>query len=346
MQFETIILNKERNVTLSAYIHDYGEEYGENLKIRPAVIVLPGGGYWICSDKEAEPVASAFFNAGFQAYVLRYTVKDKGEWDNPLKDYEAAVDYINVNALKLQTDVKRIAVCGFSAGGHLAAYAATSAKIRPAAAILGYAPLSGDICTSLLPGVKTPAELIDDKTCPCFLFAARDDNIVDIENTVEFQRVLTKKGINFEAHIYSFGGHGFSIGTPILNDGRLSERVKNWVTDSIEWLGECWGQLTFSGYTKPQFKRTVNANFEPFLSVDCTLSYLIEQSAEVKAMLSEVDLKLKTLLQCMKLDPQKAYILISTKYRLCDLLQTLKYPEDKVDELDKILKVIPNKMKG
>ena len=72
MKSQVIWLNKERNVSLTAYLQDAGGEF--IFDKRPAIIILPGGGYAMCSDREADPVAMAYLKAGYQAFVLRYTV--------------------------------------------------------------------------------------------------------------------------------------------------------------------------------------------------------------------------------------------------------------------------------
>ena len=70
MKMEQILLNKARNVTLTAYLQGVGGEF-PNIPRRPAMLVLPGGGYRMCSDREADPVALAYAQAGFQTFVLR-----------------------------------------------------------------------------------------------------------------------------------------------------------------------------------------------------------------------------------------------------------------------------------
>lgn len=87
------------------------------------------------------------------------------------------------NADTWHIDLNRLVVAGFSAGGHLAACAITLSEFRPAAAILTYPvilPEAVDVC---LPEAPYPGEHVTDQTCPCFLIAARDDDIVDIRNT-------------------------------------------------------------------------------------------------------------------------------------------------------------------
>lgn len=86
MKAQEIFLNENRNVTLTAYIQETDGEFG--FSRRPAMLVIPGGGYAMCSDREADPVALAYLKAGYQAFVLRYTCTPKGKWPLPLEDYE------------------------------------------------------------------------------------------------------------------------------------------------------------------------------------------------------------------------------------------------------------------
>ena len=67
MKTETIILIEERNVTLTAYIQETEGEFG--FSRRPAMLVLPGGGYAMCSEREADAVAAAYLKAGYQAFM-------------------------------------------------------------------------------------------------------------------------------------------------------------------------------------------------------------------------------------------------------------------------------------
>ena len=96
MKTQEMVLHESRNVTLTAYVQEVDGEFG--FSKLPAILVLPGGRYAMCSDREADPVASAYLKAGYQAFVLRYTVKDKGGWPQPLEDYEQAMALIEQNA--------------------------------------------------------------------------------------------------------------------------------------------------------------------------------------------------------------------------------------------------------
>ena len=124
MTIERIVLNPERNVSLTTYIQPVGGDYGQ-IERRPAVLVIPGGGYHFCSDREAEPVAFAYLKAGYQAFILRYSLNEQAVWPNPLDDYEQAMALIRRNAGEWHVAEDRSAVVGFSVGGDLAACAAT-----------------------------------------------------------------------------------------------------------------------------------------------------------------------------------------------------------------------------
>lgn len=122
-------------VYLDAYIHDNSKEFLTD-KARPAVIICPGGGYLGTSDREAEPVALRFASLGYQVFVLRYTTyynepvtdylnlpapNEKWGAEQPLFDLAKAILTIRENASAYYVNPDQIILCGFSAGGHLAA---------------------------------------------------------------------------------------------------------------------------------------------------------------------------------------------------------------------------------
>lgn len=170
MRLETIILNENRNVTLTAYIQEADGEF--LFPKRPAILVLPGGGYAMCSDREADPVAMAYLKAGYQAFILRYSTGKYKTWPNPLEDYEQAMALIEERAEEWHLDSSRIAAVGFSAGGHLCACAATIAKHKPAAAILVYPAILKDICDMCQPGMPSRMSTLLEKPAPASLSPA------------------------------------------------------------------------------------------------------------------------------------------------------------------------------
>lgn len=343
MRIEEICLNEKRNVRLSAWIQEVGGEISP-IENRPAILILPGGGYSMCSDREADPVAAAYLKAGYQAFILRYSVGEHKAWPNPLNDYEQTMELIKGNAETWHVDVERIAVIGFSAGGHLAACAATVARNRPSAAILGYAAMKKEICDICQPGMPYPVEHVDEKTPPCFLFATRDDYVVDISNTIEFQKSLAGYGIAFESHIYSFGMHGFSTAETYLKQAKTSKRVSNWVQDSIDWLAEIWGAFTNIGFDEPVCSKKVSADYENMLCLECSFRHLKKQSGEVHEILKEYITAVESAI-AERFDDAGIVKGVLDGYKFSDLLQMLKVPEEVLHSLDTALRKCPNQLK-
>lgn len=244
MQLFDVTLNAERNVTLTAYIQSVGGEFS-NIQRRPAIIVMPGGAYEFCSEREADPVASVYIRAGFQVFILRYSVGEHKLWRNPLDDYDQAYDFICSKADDWFVDSGKIAVIGFSAGAHLAGCAATVSSRKPVAAILGYPVLTGKTAGHFNSNAPDVTEAVDENTCPCFIFSSRTDDVVPIFNSTRMLSALEKHNVPFECHIYSFGPHGFSVADSTVNTKKLdmSSRIPNWVEDSIDWLKETVGDF-------------------------------------------------------------------------------------------------------
>lgn len=342
MKIETIVLNKERHVTLTAMLQDVGGEF-RNVTARPGIVVIPGGAYLFCSDRETDPVALEYMRAGFNAFVLRYSVGEHATWPQPLEDYDAAMDYIKAHAEAWHTIPDKMAVIGFSAGGHLAGAAATLAKNRPQAAILGYAVL--DHCVHEI-NVTAPVltECVDDKTCPCFLFASRTDNVVPIRNSIDFMSALDKHSISFESHIYNYGPHGFSTGdySVQIKGTLISDRATHWVADSIGWLRDMLGDFGENGLEKPRCKAHLTDDGEAWLSLDCSIARIYgnpEAVRQLDDLFAEMRAKIKPFAPEMTFDDMMH---ILGKMKLRDLLAERKIGEEKFDEYDEILGKIPN----
>lgn len=134
MYVNTMKLYKDReDVTLMAYVLDDSVEMLRG-KMRPAILICPGGGYLNCSDREAEPVAMRFAAMGYHVFVLRYSTYLEGGYDipdlavakmkahcqfpNPMLEIGKAVLAIREHADEWLVDTEQIALCGFSAGAH------------------------------------------------------------------------------------------------------------------------------------------------------------------------------------------------------------------------------------
>jgi acetyl esterase/lipase len=232
-----------------------------------AVVICPGGGYWVNSlIKEGYDVARRFNEWGIAAFVLKYRIpNDSAMTDKktaPLQDAQRAIQLVRMHAQEWNVDANKVGIMGFSAGGHLASTAAThfqqsyidnksQVNLRPDFAILIYPVISfqdsiGHIGSRDQLIGKTPDKKILNsfsnelqvtaKTPPTFLVHASDDDAVPVMNSIAFYEALLKYKIPAEMHIYKSGGHGFGMHNPTTNDEWM-ESCKNWMK-GMGWLGK------------------------------------------------------------------------------------------------------------
>jgi acetyl esterase/lipase len=232
MKTEVIKLNEE--VSLTTYIYDESNELSNLLK-RPAMLILPGGGYEFCSDREAEPIAIAYMAKGYNTFILRYSLKKNSKFPKPLNDAEWALEMIRSKSDEWGVLKDKIACIGFSAGGHLAAMLGSAGRVRPNALLLGYAAL----LRSPKHGWDYPTPIVDEKTPETFLFHTYMDNVVPIENALYFITEMRKHNIPVEFHLFKTGNHGLSLGNDLVSNNHqymIDENYTAWFDLSIAWL--------------------------------------------------------------------------------------------------------------
>ncbi len=234
-------------------------------RLRPAVVICPGGGYVMTSDREAEPVALQFAAAGFQVFVLRYSVAP-AVYPAALTQLAAAVSLVRSNAKEWQVDPQRIAVAGFSAGGHLAAslgvfwhepflaelLGTVSESVKPNALILSYPVISsgefahrgsfinllGSRYDELLEYVSLENR-VSKLTPKTFLWHTVEDDAVPCENALLFANALRRHGVPFELHLYPRGGHGLSLAneeTRSTGGNEVVAECEDWIRLACRWM--------------------------------------------------------------------------------------------------------------
>ena len=229
--------------------------------VRPAMLVIPGGGYAICSDREAEPIALAYLAEGYNAFVLRYSVGVRS-WERAYEDGAAAMGYIRSRAEALHIDPGKVAAIGFSAGGHLAACLGTAPQGRPDALLLGYPVTRADMGPFLGLDLPDACARVDRDTPPCFLFASSDDGTVPVDNSLCFARALAKNTVPFEMHVYLHAGHGFSTGKAAHANGnpaRAVPDIQDWLPDSVRFLRHIFGDFPLNGPDRPKDAQAISA---------------------------------------------------------------------------------------
>ena len=219
---------------LMSYLH-------EDQEIRPCMLVVPGGGYGGVSPTEGEIVAKSFYENGYDVFVLTYTtniLRKEPLKLQPLKDISRAVRMIRKHADRYGTCPSQLAVCGFSAGGHLCASLCVHYKDiqdvnveydgisnRPDAAILSYPVItSGKYAhrgsfEELLGKDAEEKELeymslekhVTKDTPPCFLWQTATDELVPVENSYLFAWACKDAGVPYAHHVFSDGIHGLSL---------------------------------------------------------------------------------------------------------------------------------------
>ena len=256
--------NNDSEADLVCLIPHFLPEMNRQNEKRPSILICPGGGYSFCCEREGEPIAIHFMEMGFNAYVLHYSVKAQHCYPLQLNEVAAAFDTIAKMEEEHHGDRQRIAIAGFSAGGHLAAHYSTAFdsdavrenfkdSIRPMASILCYPVITADERYShkgsfenLLgeyPDSETAKKfscenLVKENTPTAFIWHTAEDNIVPVQNSLLYANALSKHNIPFELHVYPRGGHGFSTADIVTSHSEFEEGkyVHNWLTSLKNWI--------------------------------------------------------------------------------------------------------------
>lgn len=241
---------------------------------RPAVLILPGGGFLRVSNREAEPIAMKFAAAGFHAFVLRYSLVPSA-YPTQLLEAAEAMRLIRNNSEEWHINSQNVAIIGFSAGGHVAANLATCASnnvkeangynaeaVKPNALMLAYPVISageyahkptferlfGNVSSEERQQLVEQLSLenhVDSKTPPVFIWQTITDQTVPVQNSIMFIDACVKAGVSVEAHLFPKGPHGLALAVKETakrdeNGAVLPEfvqpEVQQWIDLACDWL--------------------------------------------------------------------------------------------------------------
>jgi len=217
-----------------------------------AVVVFPGGGYWILAiDLEGTEVCDWLTAKGITCVLLKYRVPGNGgkprsgpypQSRMALEDAQRTVGLVRFHAAEWHIDPHKIGVLGFSAGGHLVAAISThfEKRLYPAVDAADKESCRPDFGIGLYPGhmlEKTSRDFelnpfipVTSKTPPTFLLQAEDDPVDTVKNSLVYYAALKKAGVPVEMHLYAQGGHAFGL-------RRTKLPVTSWPQLVETWLG-------------------------------------------------------------------------------------------------------------
>lgn len=254
-----------QEATLTGYVIDNSPEMHMD-RVRPTILLMPGGGYVMTSDIEAEPVALKMVGYGYNVFVLRYSCAP-AHYPVAMEQAAESIRLMRESAREWNIDPHAIIAAGFSAGGHVAASLGTlwnkgrlsaagfdPAEIRPDGLFLGYSVLTSgefahrDSIDNLL-GDKRSDEAalhevslelqVDEHTPPAFMWHTVTDGAVPVENTMLFALALKNHQVPVEVHLFQQGAHGLSLGTEetTRSDGSGEEEsVQSWPALFNKWV--------------------------------------------------------------------------------------------------------------
>lgn len=232
---------------------------------RPIIVLCPGGGYEMTSDREAEAFAMKFLAMGYHVAILRYSVSPS-VYPTALMELAQSVRYLRDNADKYHIDVDKVIVQGSSAGGHLAAslgvfwdkpllsdaLQCSSDDIKPNGMILCYPVISSGEYAHRSSFIKLLGdkydELVDDMslenqvttaTPKTFIWHTFPDDSVPVQNSLLFVEALLKHQIPTEFHMYPVGGHGLGLANQLTATPEgygIQEECQSWMPLVEAWL--------------------------------------------------------------------------------------------------------------
>lgn len=216
----------------------------------PFVLLCAGGAYCgVASMVEAFPIAAKLNEMGYHAFVLEYRSGARAAFPAPMEDLACAIWFILEHARRLRVEPKNYAVCGMSAGGHLAATLAAESMRgfygnipMPAAIFLGYpvvtmGEFSHELSRRTLLGESPCADTVEalsiekqisEHSPPIYLWQCREDAVVPFENSRLLADALRRQGIRHCYRVFDGTAHGWALGTGTQAEGWLAEAVRFW----------------------------------------------------------------------------------------------------------------------
>jgi acetyl esterase/lipase len=225
---------------------------------RMAVIHYHGGGFAGGNKNGLANRCQAMSALGYTNIAAQYRLTGAGRWPAQIEDVKTAIRWTRANAAKLGIEPNRIALAGYSAGGHLALFANGTQNVAQyegsggnagagtqLAAVIAYYPVTGPAWEGFRKGFPLPEGSSEEAWkqveiaghvkgfSPTILHHGLADTTVAPESSQDFLKVLRGASIPSELHEFSAVPHGFDAVqefadiTARLNDLFLDRYVVN-----------------------------------------------------------------------------------------------------------------------
>jgi acetyl esterase/lipase len=204
------------------------------------MIIAPGGGHaFLNFDQEGTYVAEYLNSIGVAAFVLKYRLaREPGSTykieEHALADGQRAIRMLRYRASEWNLNPARVGIMGFSAGGEVAALAATrfDAGKPDATDPIERQSSRPDFDALIYPGIRANTYTIPKEMPVTFLLCADNDRGPSTALSALYP-MLKAAGVQTEVHVYATGGHGFGINPNTRNP---SPAATTWQLRLGDWL--------------------------------------------------------------------------------------------------------------
>lgn len=230
----------------------------EGRDLHPAVILIHGGGWSGGDKKDMEFLYKPLSEAGFVWFSINYRLAPQHCWPACFEDVRTAIRWVRDNAAAYRADAGRIALIGYSAGGHLACLAAVQAdQTERVQAVVGIAPPTdheadserrGRLSPSMQKLLDRPGEISDDARTmlqrispiqyvnaglpPFLLLHGTEDNSVPYSQSVNFKAKLDHYCAPCEIITIEGAGHRITDWEAIRP--QYIKDITNWLTRAVQ----------------------------------------------------------------------------------------------------------------
>ena len=190
-------------------------------------------------DIEGDNVGKWLAAHGIAGFALKYRPARESDSSykvevHALRDTQRAIRLVRSRAQEWGLTPGHIGVMGSSAGGQLAALAATrydTGSTNSTADAIDRVSCKPDFRALLYPAIPRNLKFSEEATPPAFLVCGAEDRPNISEGLPNLYLELKKAGVKTELHVYSGTGHGFG-----LRESNTAP-VGFWPARFEEWLG-------------------------------------------------------------------------------------------------------------